>query len=138
MQKKIDVQYNPTKIAREFNQSFNKARRMVKSEIAKDSAPLTPMRNGTLIKSVTVSVRKDDAYLVWNSPYARFLYKGEGMVGELSGKAWAKKYERKVTNGKKLEYFKGANTQAGPEWFAKAKKKSVNKWLKIYAKGAER
>lgn len=142
MQAKVKtiIQFDPVKTYKEFEASFNRARRMVKSEIVKDSAKYTPMRDGTLKSSVIPSSTRDDKYLIWNTPYAKFLYKGLVMVDPVTGSPFARLGARKIVKvpHKKLKYFRGANSQAGSEWFEKAKEKNIEKWLKIYSKGAKR
>lgn len=142
MQAKVKtiVKFDPVKTYKEFEASFNRARRMVKSEIVKDSAKFTPMRDGTLKRSVIPSSTRDDQYLIWNTPYAKFLYKGLVMVDPLTGSPYARKGARKILKvpHKNLKFYKGANSRAGSEWFNKAKEMNLNKWLKIYSKGAKR
>lgn len=139
MSKGIKVNINSAKIIKEFDISFRKARKRVKSEIVKDSSPLLPMRSGHLKKSSSISQASDDKYLIWNTPYARYLYNGLLMVAP-NGSAWARFNQRKTIKQphQKLKYYKGANAKAGDKWFDKAKQKSLEKWLKIYAKGAKR
>lgn len=139
MSASIKVNINSAKIIKEFDTSFRKARKRVKSEIVKDSSPLLPMRDGTLKKSSAISQASDDQYLIWNTPYARFLYGGLVMVAP-NGSTWAKFNQRKTIKQphQKLKFYKGANAKAGDKWFDKAKQKNIEKWLKIYSKGAKR
>lgn len=138
MSTRVIINIDPGEIKKDFKNSFNKARMMVKSEIAKDCSPLVPFRQGMLQRSVIPSINAFDRYITWNLPYAKFLYHGKVMVGVESGRTWAKFNEEKVVTSRNIKYFKGHNAQAGPFWFERAKEKKLNKWLKIYAIGAKR
>ena len=68
--------------------------------------------------------------VVWNGPYARFLYKGLVMVGIRSRRAWARLGEVKETTSKVLKYGK-THPLAGPEWYIRSKSKNRGKWVKL-------
>lgn len=140
MSANIKVNINTEKIKKEFDRSFDKARLKVKAEIVKDCGPLVPFREGTLQRSVIASQTKDDRFLIWNTPYARFLYGGLVMVGRVSKSPWAKHNEEKIVKEpkKKLTFYRGTNPKAGAEWFDRAKNSNIQKWLNIYAKGGKR
>lgn len=138
MQARIKSEINPFNIIKDYKKSFNKARKMVKSEIVKDSVKFTPFKEGTLARSVIPSSTRDDQYLIWNTPYAKYLYFGELMVDSKTGSPRARFGTKKVKTGRKLKFDKTANRNAGPKWFEEAKKRNIDKWLKIYKKGAER
>lgn len=139
MSENIDVKIDAQKIKKEFQTSFNRATRMIKSEIAKDCAKYLPLVYGDLKKSSIFSQTTDDEYLIWNTPKAKFLYYGNLMVDE-RGSAWARYNQPKKvkTPTQKLNYNQLRNKYAGEKWFEKAKTNNLKKWLKIYAKGAER
>lgn len=137
MSTKIKVIMDVRQVTNEFERSFNRARQMMKSEIAKDTDSYTPKNKGKLIQSLAPSIRANDQYLIWNKPYARFLYHGRVMIGERSKSAWAKKYERKIVTSKRLNYSQ-YNANAGPFWFERAKQLYGSKWIKIFKKGAKR
>lgn len=137
MSTKITVKMDVNQVTKEFERSFNRARQMMKSEIAKDTDSYTPKNKGKLIQSLAPSIRANDQYLIWNKPYARFLYHGRVMIGEHSRSAWAKKYEQKIVTSKRLKYSQ-YNANAGPFWFERAKQLYVTKWIKTFSKGAKR
>lgn len=133
MQPKVNVQVNidTNKITKEYKVKQQKALRMLKSEIAKDTEPFVPMRDGRLRRSVTTSLRTNSSKLIWATPYARFLYYGKVMVGRITRRPWAAKGETKVTTNKNLTY---SQPGTGPNWFNRAKKVKLQKWLKVAKK----
>ncbi len=62
------------------------------NEIYKHSDKYTPFDNGDLKRNTVVTADK----IHYFSPYARFLWYGKLMVGEKTGRVWAKKHEGKV------------------------------------------
>lgn len=133
MQVKTNVKVNidSKKISKEFKTKNDKAIKILKNEIAKDTEPLVPMRDGTLRRAVVKSIRTNEAKLVWLTPYARFLYYAKVMVGRITKRAWAKKGETKVTTNKDLTY---SQPGTGGMWFEKAKRSKLQKWLKVARK----
>lgn len=127
----VKVKIDTNKINRQYRAKQQKALRMLKSEIAKDTEPYVPMRDGRLRRAVTTSLRTNDPNLIWATPYARFIYYGKVMVGRITRRAWAKKGETKVTTGKELTY---SQPGTGPNWFNRAKKQRLQKWIKVARK----
>lgn len=95
-----------------------KAQKWLDSEVLRLSAPYLPHVDGELERSGINGTKVGSGLVVYNAPKARFLYYGEGMVGERSRSAWAKRGERKVLNGKPLEYQR-FNPQAGKQWITR-------------------
>lgn len=132
---KIINKINVPNIMAKQKKSIGRARRMMKAEIAKDCSPLTPFDSGALNKSVIPSAHNEDRYMVWNTPYARFLFGGKVMVDKITKSAWAKKFSSKILTNKDLR-FRGGPTR-GADWFGKAKRVNLEKWLRIFAKGVK-
>ena len=137
MPTKITVDFNAIKVNKEFGYSFSKARKKVKSSIVRSCDPFMPFNKGGLTKSVVPSMSKDDAFLIWNSVYARFLYEGKVMVGINSRSAWANRGEQKVIIDKDIS-FRNNKADSGSHWFEKAKKKDKKNWIKVYSEGGNR
>ena len=131
MQPKVNVKVNidTNKINKQYKAKQQNAMRMLKSEIAKDTEPYVPMRDSRLRRST--SLRTNTPKLIWSTPYARFIYYGKLMVGRITRRAWAKKGETKVTTNKNLTY---SQPGTGPNWFDRAKKQKLQKWLKVAKK----
>lgn len=127
----VKVNIDANRLTKEYKAKQQKALRMLKSEIAKDTEPAVPMRDGTLRRAVTTSLRTNAPKLIWPTPYARFLYYGKVMVGRITRRAWSKKGETKVATNKNLTY---SQPGTGPNWFGRTKKQKLQKWIKIAKK----
>ena len=137
MPTKITVDFNAVKVNKEFGYSFSKARKKVKSSIVRCSDKFMPFNKGELTKSVVPSMKRNDAFLIWNKVYARFLYEGKVMVGINSRLSWAKRGEKKAVTDRNISFREG-KPNSGSHWFEKAKEKNIKIWIKIYGKGGDR
>lgn len=126
-------EFDEAKIKARFRTRTNLARRLLKSEVAKDTEKFVPMKSGYLEKSVMASLRSDDEYIIYNGPYARFLYYGYVMIGKVSRSPWAKRGETKIKTTRKLKYGK-VHPMACSHWFERSKALYKNNWLKIARK----
>lgn len=75
-----------------------------------------PRVSGMTIKTAITQTNIRKPLIVVNTPYAKFLYHGKLMVGDVSGSPWAKRYETKHTASVPLQYDKSKNPNAGPYW----------------------
>lgn len=84
--------------------------------------PYVPAMNMELSQHIRLSdniptyVENGVGVVHYNSPYARYQYKGILMVSRITGSAWAKSGESKVTTGRSLEYNKSRHHLATSEW----------------------
>lgn len=69
-----------------------------------------PYRRGNLRKNVDLS---DPNYIVYQSPYAHYMYEGKTMVDAETGSAWARRGTRKVYDGGDITYHTAGT---GPHW----------------------
>lgn len=123
---KVDISRN--KILQDERRKSKVAKSKLINEIVKDTTPYVPFRDGTLYQSAITNMRRYKDKIVWNGPYARFLYNGLLMVGVRSRSAWAKKGEVKETIKKVIKYGK-KNPLAGYKWFSRSKAKNKQKWI---------
>lgn len=65
--------------------------------------PYTPKQVGNLIDSGILGTEPGNGEVIWNSPYARYLYYGKLMVTE-SGSCWARFDEKKHLTNKLLTF----------------------------------
>lgn len=92
---------------------YSKAQMFVDSEVLRLSSPYIPFQSGMLEKSGILSTTVGSGEVIWNTPYARYLYYGKVMVGRAP---------KKVIN-KDLQ-FHGAPMR-GAFWFERMKKDKV-------------
>lgn len=72
--------------------------------------------------------------LVWDIPYARYLYHGVLMVDKETGAAWAREEQDKIVKKPevKLNFYKGKNVKAGSHWCERAEADHGEEWKNIY------
>ena len=98
---------------------FALAQKVVDSAVLRYSAPYVPLETGTLNRSGVLGTKIGSGEVVWNAPYARFLYYGKVLVGVNTGSPWAKKGERKKVTDRDLKYHGGG--KRGKLWFERMK-----------------
>lgn len=98
---------------------FALAQKVVDSAVLRYSALYVPFETGTLNRSGVLGTKIGSGEVVWNAPYARFLYYGKVMVGVNTGNPWAKKGERKKVTDRDLKYHGGG--KRGKLWFERMK-----------------
>lgn len=133
----IESDFDNEKTKAEFGAAFKKGLRVLKSEIVKDTSPLTPFDTGILNKSVIPSSRKLDEWLVWNTPYAHFINEGVVMVDRLTGSAYARRFSSKVSTGRSLVYH-NPDSNRRDHFYERAKAKHKLDWEAAFRKGAKR
>jgi len=89
---------------------YSRAQMFVDSEVLRLSSPYIPFQSGMLEKSGILGTTIGSGEVVWNAPYARYLYYGKVMVGRAP----------KVLTARKLTYH-GAPMR-GAFWFERMKK----------------
>ncbi len=127
----VKVNIDTNRLTKEYKAKQQKALRMLKSEIVKDTEPAVPMRDETLRRSVTKSLRTNDPKIVWAVQYARFLYYGKVMIGRITRRPWAREGETKIVTNKNLTY---SQPGTGPKWFERTKRQKLQKWIKVSKK----
>lgn len=125
--------FDERKVLNRFDSSTLIAKKLLKNEIVKDTEKFVPMQEGYLKNSAVESIASKDDYIIYNEPYAKFLYYGYVMVGKITHSPWARKGETKIKTGKKLNYGK-VHPLACAFWFEQSKKLYFNNWLKIVKK----
>lgn len=91
----------------------------IDSEVIRHCAPYAPHESGQMQKSATLGTVIGSGEIVYNSPYAKFLYYGKVMVSPSTGSPWAKKGERKNLTQRPLK-FNGA-PKRGAYWWERMK-----------------
>lgn len=124
------VQINEAKIKARLNGQTNRARKLLKSEIVKDTEKFVPMSSGYLKNSIAQSLQANDDFIIYNTPYARFLYYGYLMIGRVTHRPWARRGETKIKTGKRLNFGK-VHPMACSHWFERSKALYKDNWMKI-------
>lgn len=130
MNVKVKVEFDKNKILSKEKLRKQKSKKALINQIIKDTTPYVPMQEGTLYQSAISNQTRYDDKIVWNGPYARFLYFGKVMIGKITHRAWAKEGETKIVTNKALTYGR-THPLAGPKWYERAKKACNVKWIKI-------
>lgn len=94
-----------------FHPRYEAAQKFLDSEVLKDSAPYVPMRTGYLMNSGNSGTTIGSGKVVYNAPYARAMYYGNGM-----------------------NFSKAKHPQACAQWFEKAKALKLDSWKKGVSK----
>ena len=126
-------EFNEAKVKARLNNQTKRARRLLKSEIVKDTEKFVPMQSGYLKNSITNSIQNDDDFIIYNTPYSRFLYYGYVMIGKITHHPWARRGETKVKTDKRLNFGK-VHPMACSHWFERSKALYKDNWLKIAKK----
>lgn len=86
--------------------------------------PYTPLKTGTLIRSVIYTSDGYKGTIEWNTPYAQYLYYGKLMVSPTTGSAWAESGEKKVLTDIDLHY--AGEPMRGAFWFERMKNDRID------------
>lgn len=111
----VKVDFDENKVARSFNSGYDRSRRWLKNEVAKDTNVFTPMLSGDLRESVIPSIGTNDDQLVWSVVYAAYQYYGSWADG-------THVIERHTQPGTDILYFERAKAIHKDKWIRVAKK----------------
>ena len=114
-------------------EKLNKAQQDLNDQIMLDCKDYVPFNQGILSNSVHA---ENGDEIVWNGPYARFLYMGKLMLDD-RGSSWALKYTKKHVTGKNLTYSKEKHSKAGAKWFERAKNDYLESWIEVVKKAVK-
>lgn len=112
---------------------FNKAQNDLNNQIILDTMGYVPFQQGILSNSVHV---ENSDEIVWNTPYARFLYAGKVMVDE-RGSTYAKKGGKKYVTNTDLKYSQESHSKAGSYWFERSKNDHLDGWIETVKKAVK-
>lgn len=109
---KAKLEWNPDFVDK-WQGRYDRAQMFVDSEVLRLSDPYIPMQTGMLKKSGILGTVIGSGEVIYNAPYARYLYYGKLMVGRAP----------KVLTAKNLTYRGEDGTPArGAFWFERMKK----------------
>ena len=114
-------------------QACTKAEHIVAVQVKKDTSPYVPWLNGMLDRKTDVIGNA----VIYDTPYARFLYYGKVMVDPETGSTYAPKGGTKVVTDKNLVFNTSGHNQAQSHWFEASKAENLDKWLRVADKAVK-
>ena len=110
----------------------SRAEHVLAVQVMKDTAPFVPMRNGSL----RARTRVDGNLIIYEGPYARYLYYGKLYVDPLTGSPFARKGVTKIpaTPEKDLKFWHPGTRS---HWFEASKAQNLQKWLRVADKAVK-
>lgn len=117
-----------------FKGTLQKAQSDLAYQIIADTMDYAPFKQGTLSNSV--HLERNNTEIVYNTPYARFLYMGKLMLDD-RGSPWAMKNTKKHVVNKDLEFSKETHRKAGSKWFERSKEDNFEKWVETVKKAVK-
>ena len=111
-----------------------RVQKFIDSEVIRLCSPYTPFQTNALIESALSGTEIGSGNIIYNSPYAKYLYYGKLMVSPTTGSSWAKQGEKKVETDTDLKYD-GASKR-GSYWFERMKADHLRKLIKDVAEMA--
>lgn len=104
-------------------------------QILADSNKLAPWGEHDLIESSLNNSDLKNGIIIWDTPYAQYLYYGVLMVGEKSHSSWAKRGEKKeVKTPEQMLNFAQDHQNSQMLWYEKAKDINLDQWITTYQK----
>lgn len=110
-----------------------KAEHIVAVQVKKDTSPYAPWLNGMLDRKTDVIGNA----VIYDTPYARFLYYGKVMVDPETGSTYAPKGGTKVLTDKNLVFTTSGHAQAQSHWFEASKAENLDKWVRVADKAVK-
>lgn len=110
-----------------------KAEHIVAIQVQKDTSPYVPWLNGMLDRKTDVVGNA----VIYDTPYARFLYYGKVMVDPETGSTYAPKGGTKVLTDQNLVFNTSGHAQAQSHWFEASKAENLDKWIRVADKAVK-
>ena len=117
----------------EIARACTKAEHIVAVQVKKDTSPYVPWLNGMLDRKTDVIGNA----VIYDTPYARFLYYGKVMVDPETGSTYAPKGGTKVLTDKNLVFTTSGHAQAQSHWFEASKAENIDKWVRVADKAVK-
>ena len=127
MKYNIDVYLDSKSLIKKYEEKKEIAQEKLKHMVVTDTDPFVPMESGYLKNSVHDSLGDGKPRIIYEGPYAHYLYTGYVMVDPDTKKPWAKKGAAKVYKDpmQELQFKTGMS-----EWFEHSKNLYSKRWLK--------
>ena len=105
-----------------------KAAHIVAQQVKKDTEPFVPASGAPAGQAARTYV--DGANIIYQGPYARYLYYRKVMVGP--------KYGPKEPTDKDLVFSTSVHSQAQSHWFEASKAQNLEKWERVAEKAVKK
>lgn len=122
------------KVKSQIASACTKAENVLAQQVMKDTVPFVPAGS----KMLTQLTRVSGNLVIYQGPYARFLYYGKVMVDPNTGSTYAPKGGTKVITNRNLVFRKDVHPQAQAHWFEVSKAQNLEKWLQIADKAVKK
>lgn len=99
-------------------------------QAARDTEPFVP----ALTKSMVNRTKIEEGKIIYEGPYARYLYNGKLMVDPATGSAWASMGAIKTLTDRNLVFNQTVHGEAQDHWFEASKALNLDKWLRVYGR----
>lgn len=134
---KLNVNLDPEDILAAYGlERGGRVQRFIDQKVIESCTPYVPASpDRTLEFSAQATTEIGSGEVIWNTPYAHYLYMGEVygpnfqvlIKGVLEWRS--PKGRPKHPTGKQLTYDTSQNHLAGPHWFERAKADNLTEWL---------
>lgn len=133
---KFDVQMEGMNgVLQSIAESATKAEHILAQQIAKDTSPFVPASGSP--SGLDTRTRVDGSLVIYQGPYARFLYNGKVMVDPNTGSTFAPKGGSKVVTDRNLVFNQTVHPQAQDHWFEASKAQNMEKWERVAEKAVQ-
>lgn len=135
----VTFKFDTAGILDSIEQANREAIEEMGEQILADSNKLAPWGEHDLIESSLNNSDLKNGIIIWDTPYAQYLYYGVLMVGEKSHSSWAKRGEKKeVKTPEQMLNFAQDHQNSQMLWYEKAKDIHSEQWLKTYQQAFNR
>lgn len=131
----VSFNFDVSGILDSIEQANREAIEVMGEQVLADSNKLAPWGEHDLIDSSLNNSDLENGIIVWDTPYAQYLYYGVLMVGKESHSSWAKRGEKKeVKTPEQMLNFAQDHQNSQMLWYEKAKDIHLDKWITAYQK----
>lgn len=127
MKYNVDIYLDSKSLIKKYEDKKEIAQEELKHMVVTDTDPFVPMESGYLKNSVHDSLGDGQPRIIYQGPYAHYLYTGQVMVDPDTKNSWAKKGAIKVYKEplQALQFKTGMS-----EWFEHSKNLYAERWIK--------
>lgn len=133
---KVSFQFNTAQTIMKIEGAAKRAVGITAQQVLVDCNEFIPAYQWVLRDSSEIHSDLPNGKLVWQTPYARFLYHGVVMIDPKTHSTWAREGQSKIVKSpeKELSFDKSKNPKADSHWCERAQADCGEDWKKIYEK----